>query len=83
MVTNNINNVEIFCSFMEKYVSLPPNTNLINDYLLNLGYMKKKLYEKPAMQVVRFQSMPMMDMASPQSVGISATMSVTYEEEDW
>lgn len=83
MVTNNINNVEIFCSFMEKYVSLPLNTNLINDYLLNLGYMKKKLYEKPAMQVVRFQSMPMMDTASPQSVGKSATMSVTYEEEDW
>lgn len=45
--------------------------------------MKKKVYEKPAMQVVRLQSMPMMQSASKQSVGKSATMSVTYEEEDW
>lgn len=45
--------------------------------------MKKKNYKRPAMLVTELISRPMMVPVSGQSAGKSASMSVTYTEEDW
>ena len=45
--------------------------------------MKKKNYKRPAMLVTELISRPMMAPVSGQNASKSASMSVTYVEDDW
>lgn len=43
--------------------------------------MKKKMYEKPTMQVVKLKQQPTLLQSSVNSGDVSATMNGTFEEE--